>query len=223
MRGGEIIAVLGFIGSAGGDWLQDDKPGEAVGEIGLQLRSTCGGGGGEDCFINIKAASDTESLFATAFDVNFTSNLPGCVASGNGRANGPSLALTGCFSDQYLTINQAVTDDGGTRMFFDFTPSLTQGVWTEIQPGQRRFAFRSKSSGRELSSPAIREVTVALSESDVENPGGPYETTIASFAIAGDGAAWQGRFVGVSGMRLTRGNEVLELQRRQGSDTCLPL
>jgi hypothetical protein len=107
-------------------------------------------------------------------------------------------------------------------MFFDFTPSLAQGVWVEIQSEQRRFAFRSNTSGCELSGVPTREVTVALNESDVQNPGGPYETTIASFAIAGDGAAWQGRFVGVSGMRLTRGNEVLELQRRQGADTCPP-
>ena len=24
--GGEVVAVLGFLGSAGGSWLQDDKP-----------------------------------------------------------------------------------------------------------------------------------------------------------------------------------------------------
>lgn len=220
--GGEVIAVLGFIGSAGGDWLQDDKPGEAAGEVGLQLRSTCGVGGNQDCFINIQPASGADNLFATAFDVSFTSNLPGCAPSGNGRANGSRLTLTGCFSGRYVTINQAVSDDGATRMFFDFTPDLTQGVWVEIQSAQRRFAFKSNNAGCELSSSATRAVTVALNDSDVTIPGGPYETTIASFAIAGDGAAWQGRFVGVSGMRLTRGNEVLELERRQGSDTCPP-
>lgn len=217
--GGETVAVLGFIGSAGGNWLQDDKPGEAQGDVGLQLRSNCGGGN-DACVINIQPASGTESLFATDFDVSFTSNLPGCLASGTGRASGSRLTLTNCFSGQYATINQAVSDNGATRMFFDFTPSLAQGVWTEIHSGQRRFAFRNNDIGCELSGTTTRQVAVTLSESDVTNLGGPYETTISSFTIAGDGAAWQGRFVGVSGMRLTRGNEVLELQRRQGSDTC---
>lgn len=218
--GGETVAVLGFIGSAGGSWLQDDKPSEGPGEIGLQLRSSCGTGA-DDCFINIQPAGGSQSFYGDAFDVTFTSNLPGCATSGTGRASGTRLTLTGCFSGEYVTINQALSDDRATRMFFNFTPNLAQGVWVEIQAGQRRFAFISNGQGCELASPT-RLVTVALSPADIRNPAGPFETTISSFTIAGDGAAWQGRFVGVSGMRLTRGNEVLELERRSGSASCPP-
>jgi len=219
--GGEVVAVLGFIGSAGGSWLQDDKPAEGAGEVGLQLRSTCGAGA-EECFINIQPAAGSQSLYGEAFDVTFTSNLPGCATSGAGRASGTRLTLTGCFSGEYVTINQALSDDRATRMFFNFTPDLAQGVWVEIQTGQRRFAFISNGQGCELSSPTARQVTVVLNRSDIRNPAGPFETTISSFAIAGDATAWQGRFVGVSGMRLVRGNEVLELERRTGSASCPP-
>lgn len=219
--GGETVAVLGFIGSAGGSWFQDAKPAEGAGEVGLQLRSSCGAGA-DDCFINIQPAAGNQSLYAAAFDVTFTSNLPGCATSGTGRASAARLTLTGCFSGDYVNINQALSDDRATRMFFNFTPNLAQGVWSEIQSGQRRFAFISNGQGCELASPTARQVTVVLSPADIRNPAGPFETTISSFTIAGDGAAWQGRFVGVSGMRLVRGNEVLELERRAGSASCPP-
>ena len=218
--GGEIVAVLGFLGSAGGSWLQDDKPAEGPGEVGLQLRNTCGDGS-ETCFINIQPASGSQSLYAADFDVTFTSNLPGCATSGTGRASGTRLTLSGCFSGDYVNINQALSDDRTRRMFFNFTPDLTQGVWVEIQTGQRRFAFGSNADGCELTTPT-RPVAVVLSPADIRNPAGPFETTIASFTISGDGAAWQGRFVGVSGMRLSRGYEVLELQRQPGTGTCPP-
>ena len=54
--GGEIVAVLGFLGSAGGSWLQDDKPAEGPREVGLQLRNTCGDGS-ETCFIRTATAA----------------------------------------------------------------------------------------------------------------------------------------------------------------------
>ncbi len=216
--GGGALLLLGFIGSAGGSWLQDDKPGEAPGEIGLQLRSNCGAGSNEDCFVNIQPVGG-QDLFSANFDLSFTSNLPDCVASGTGQARGDRLELTGCFSGRYVNINQAVSDSAAVRMFFNFTPPLAQGVWVELQSGQRRFAFSDNSTGCELGPPKV-PVAVTLLSADIRNPAGPFETTISSFVIQGGGAAWSGKFVGVSGMRLTRGNEVLELERRQGGDTC---
>jgi hypothetical protein len=56
----------------------------------------------------------------------------------------------------------------------------------------------------------------------VQQPNGPFETTIPTFTIQGGGAPWQGRFVGISGLRLTRGTEVLELERRSGTANCPP-
>jgi hypothetical protein len=215
--GGETLALLGFIGAAGGDWLQDDQPDESSGQVGLQLRSTCGPGGNEACAINIQPVGG-QSLYATDFDLSFTSNLPGCVASGTGRASARRLTLTGCFTGEYLTINQALSDDRTVRMFFNFVPDLPQGVWTEIHSGQRRFVFVDNSTGCELGNPAI-PVSVNISPADITNPAGPFETTISSFTVQGS-APWQGRFDGVSAMRLTRGNEVLELQRRDTAGSC---
>ena len=220
--GGEVVALLGFIGSAGGDWLQDDKPNEQPGQVGLQLRRTCGPNSADACAINIQPVGGNESLFSTDFNVTFTSNLPGCPGNGTGRASGRRLVLTGCFTGEYVTINQSVSDDGATRMFFDFTPDLTQGIWHEIQQGQRRFGFNNDTDGCELTSPATTRVSLVVSRSDVQNPAGPFETTISTFTIQGGGAPWQGRFVGVSGLRLTRGTEVLELERRAGTANCPP-
>lgn len=211
--GGGALLVLGFIGSAGGDWVQDADASQA----GLQVRSTCGPGGNDDCVINIQPVGG-QDLYATAFDLTYTSNLPGCPANGAGTANGPRLELNGCFRGAYLNINQALSDSGTVRMFFNFTPPLNQGVWVELQQGMRRFAFTDNSSGCELGSPNT-PVAVNIVSADIRN-GGPFETTIQSFTIAGQGGAWSGTFVGVSGMRLTRGSEVLELQRQQGSATC---
>jgi len=218
--GGELIAVLGFIGSAGGSWLQDDQPSEQAGQVGLQLRSNCGQSGDADCFINIQPADGNERLYEQDFDLSYTSNLPGCATAGTGRASGKRLVLNGCFSGEYVTVNQALSDNAQVRMFFDFTPVLSEGIWVEIQEGRRRFGFNDDSRGCELTSPAATPVLVSVSRSQVRNPAGPFETTLSSFAIQGGGAAWQGRFVGISGLRLTRGNEVLELERRAGVHGC---
>ena len=69
--------MLGFVGSAGGDWKQDDLPAD-----GLQQRSTCGAGE-RRLPINIQPVGG-QNPFASDFDVSFTSNLPSCPASGTG-------------------------------------------------------------------------------------------------------------------------------------------
>ena len=212
--GGGALLVLGFIGSAGGDWIQDNP---AI--AGFQPLKTCGTAGDLQCGINIQPAGGTDVLYATAFDLSYNNaTLPGCPASGSGRANGRRLALDGCFSGEYVNINQAVSDNGAVRMFFDFTPDLAQGVWVELQQGMRRFAFSDNSAGCELGTVNV-PVAVNIASSNIL-AGSPLETTIVSFTIQGGGAAWSGKFVGVSGMRLTRSGEVLELERRQGSGSC---
>ena len=94
-------------------------------------------------------------------------------------------------------------------MFFNFTPPLNQGVWVELQQGQRRFAFTDNSTGCELGATKV-PVAVTVVSADIRNPAGPFETTVSSFVIQGAGAAWSGKFVGVSGLRMTRAGEVLE-------------
>lgn len=214
--GGGVLAVLGFIGSAGGLWQQDGDPAQP----GLQVLDTCGQFGNERCGVSVQpVGAGGAPLFSAAYDVTYNfATLRGCPVSGQGRADGRRLVLNGCFSGEFVTLNELLSDDGKTRMFLDFTPLLAGGVWVEIQGGQRRFAFTNNTSGCELTSPRLR-VTVVLRESNVTDPAGPFETTIQTFAIGND-TPWSGKFVGISGMRLTRGSEMMELERRPGNEAC---
>jgi len=225
--GGELIAAVAFIGSAGGDWNADGdstQPGQQDRELCANDVNGVGVPGTEQCRINITAANPP-ALYDSAFDVRYSGNLPGCPLdpTDGGRVDGKRINLPGCFAGEYVTINEAVSDSGDDRMFFDFVPSLTDGVWVEIQDERRRFAFTNSNddgtnttgTGCEFSAASLPAVTVVLANSNVDGPAGPFETTITSFTITGDAAgAWSGRFIGTSGMRLTRGDDVLKLERR---------
>lgn len=209
--GGESETELRFIGSVGGNWLADEQPADS--QPGLQLRDDCGAGDSDDCFVNIQPVG-APSLFDDSFDVSFTSNLPSCPGSGSGSVEGQRIRLTNCFSGRYRTINEALSDDGATRLFFDVVPDLSQGVWVEIEDERRRFKFSDNSRGCEVSASGSPAVAVTIVPSQVTNPAGPFETTIGAFTIAGRSGVWTGRFVGVSGMRLVRGDDELALERR---------
>jgi hypothetical protein len=213
--GGGALLVLGFIGSAGGSWTQDGDPNQP----GLQVLDTCGQFGGERCEVSVQPVGNGGApLFSSAYDITYSSaTLRDCPASGQGRVDGRRMVLDGCFSGEFVTLNEVLSDNGRVRMFVDATPFLQGGVWVELQNGQQRFAFKNNTDGCKLGAPPLR-VTVILRLSDIFN-GGPYETTIQTFAIGND-APYSGKFVGISAMRLTRGNEVLELERRPGNETC---
>jgi hypothetical protein len=223
--GGEVIAIVQFIGSAGGDWVVDDPT-----VAGFQPRSDCGTSQDQDCFVNLQI-DGVRSLYATGFGVTYTGNLPGCPAGSGadpakaGTVSGERISLPGCFSGRYLTINEALSDDGLVRAYFDSeAPNLTEGVWVEIQDGQRRFKFTSDPGTRtttdiggcELSAapPNALDMTVVAADLGA----GRLQTEITAFTVAGQ--TWSGRFVGISAMKLTRGSEVLELQRRDLPGTC---
>lgn len=218
--GGEVLAALSFIGSAGGDWRVDDPA-----LAGFQQRQNCGAQSNESCAINIQPIG-TQSLYASDFALSYTGNLPGCpaVARTDGRATGKRISLPGCFSGQYLTINEALSDDGTVRAFFDTSvPDLTTGVWVEIQDGRRRFKFKNNPvaqdvtaiQGCELTTPPTT-VTATVSAASID--AGRLQTTIAPFTIGTQ--TWSGEFVGLSGMRLVRSGEGLELERRNESGSC---
>lgn len=211
--GGDILAIVSFIGSAGGDWRFDDP---AV--AGFQQRSNCSPLGGSTlCRINIQPIGG-QDLFASDFALSYTGNLPGCpaVARTDGRATGTRINLPGCFSGNYVTINEALADNGIDRAFFDSAvPTLPQGVWVEIQDEQRRFKFTSNSAGCELTNPRTA-VAVTILPADLDVP--RLQTAITNFTVGGQ--TWTGSFTGMSGMRLTRGNDVMELERRNLPDNC---
>lgn len=219
---GELVAAVAFIGSAGGDWRLDRDSAQP----GLQEGADDCGDGDDPCTINI-AAENPPNLYASAFNVFYSGFLPGCPTSSSGtptgRIDGKRISLPGCFSGEYVTINEVLSDSGTTRMFFGADVQLTTGVWVEIQDEQRRFQFVDNdddgiiavNNGCEYSAAGRPAVRVVLNKARLTNAAGPFETTIASFTITGDaGGPWSGRFVGISAMRLTRGSSVLELQRR---------
>ena len=114
--GGEILAIVQFVGSVGGDWVIDDAA-----QSGFQQRSNCGAGGTEGCVVNIQPIG-TQNLFSPDLNVSYTGNLPGCppaVARTDGSISGNRITLPGCFSGQYLSINEALSDDGANRAYFD--------------------------------------------------------------------------------------------------------
>jgi hypothetical protein len=208
--GGDILAAVAFIGSAGGDWQIDGNA-----QPGLQLRSDCGAAGNEECTINISPVGGSpQDPFAKAFDVTYSGTMPGCAAvvGRTGRIDGKRISLPGCYTGEYVNANEALSDSG-IRAFFDFRPDLEPGIWVEIQDGQRRFKFTDNTAGCEYTAPTRPAVVVSVVNSQVRDAAGPFETTIGSFAIGG-AAAYSGVFVGVSGMSLRRGDEVLELERR---------
>lgn len=212
--GADILAIVSFVGSAGGDW-RFDNPQVA----GFQQRNNCGPGANEACRINIQPIG-TQSLFASDFAVSYTGNyVAGCPANTartDGSVSGTRIVLPGCFSGNYVTINEALADNGVDRAFFDSSPpQLAPGVWVEIQDEQRRFKFNNNSSGCELTTPRTA-VAVAIEFADLDVP--ITQTTITSFTVGG--ATYTGSFVGMSGMRLTRGSEVLELERRDLAAAC---
>jgi hypothetical protein len=218
--GGEIVAAVAFVGSAGGDWRVDAEP--AGSQPGLQQRDDCGDAEDEDCVVNIQPVGGP-SLFAPNFDLTYTSNLSTCPGSGTGRVQGERITLTGCFSGRYRTINEALSDDGTLRMFFDVDAGdldLTNGVWVEIEDEDRRFKFTEVDAGTglvagcEYTAAGAPAVAMTVVRSQVGNAAGPFETTIGAFTIAGRSGVWTGRFVGGSGLRLVQGDRELELERR---------
>ena len=51
------------------------------------------------------------------------------------------MTLTNRFTGQYVNVNQAVSDNGSIRMFFNFTPDLDAGHLGRDPGGKRRFVF----------------------------------------------------------------------------------
>lgn len=222
--GGEILAIVSFVGSAGGDWQVDDPA-----LAGFQSRSDCGVPANQDCAVNIQI-SGVRSLYGTDFNVTYTGNLPGCPSGSGadpakaGTVSGQRITLPDCFTGRYVTINEALSDDGSIRAFFDSeVPNLTEGVWVEIQDEQRRFKFTSDPfvrdttdvAGCELTSPATTPASLTVAAADI---GAGRLQTELTLTVAGE--VWSGSFEGISGMKLTRGTEVLALQRRDLAGGC---
>jgi len=228
--GGELLAIVSFVGSAGGDWQVDNPDLD-----GFQSLSDCGPAENEVCFVNIRRSADLD-LYAPDFAVTYFGNLEGCPpgpigegvpppgAEAEGTVAGDRITLPDCFTGRYVSINEALSDDGSIRAFFDSeVPNLTEGVWVEIQDEQRRFKFTSDPfvrettdiAGCELTSPATTPASITVVAANI---GAGRLQTELTLTVAGE--VWSGSFVGISGMTLTRGTELLALQRRDLAGSC---
>lgn len=218
--GGDVAAAVAFVGAVGGDFVSDD---DAVAPGVQQTR--CGGGA---CVITINPQVAPQDPFAVAFDVRYdnATGAPECAATGNGRIDGRDVRLTGCISGEFVNINQILASDG-RRWYRNASVDLVPGIWQDVPTGQRRFKFRVDDAGDpdrlftgcELTTPT-RVAEAVVRKSDVRTPGGALDTVISRFEVTGGGAAWTGRFDGISRLTLQRGAEVLELERKPGDAPC---
>jgi hypothetical protein len=219
--GGDILAAVAFIGSAGGDWRLDSGS-----EPGLQP-SNCDG---SSCQVNIQLANVNEPLFTSDFNVTYTSTLPDCPDSGTGRIEGKRVSLTGCLAGEYVSVNEVRTDSGQRFLFETFVPDFTTGIWVEIEDERRRFKFVAATTdvnddtvsivtGCELTTPAVTPAAMRVVRATflLDPPPDPFTTRIEQFVI-GTTQPWTGRFIGISGLEYRRGNEVLKLERRRDAD-----
>lgn len=210
--GDESLTFAQFVGSAGGTWLVDDGTTPA-----FQQRRDCGAQGDEGCFISYKVIG-TQSLFSSDLKISYSGNLPGCPGTprNDGTVSGKRVALPGCFSGEYVTINELVSSDGNIQAYSDGAPpDLSVGVWGEVG-GNRRFKFTGNGTGCELTTSTRIPVSVSLSPANL--PLAILETTISALFIGNQ--LWRGAFEGMSGIRLTSGDGSLWLDRRDEFGEC---
>jgi len=216
--GGDVIAVLGALGAAGGNYPLDANSATAK----LETRPSDPNNPNSDPLaitITIDGAAQGQlgqNLFDESFPVTVVSGSLGGADCTNtkGTVTGDRLDLGSCFRGRYENVNRVVSDDGKVVLRFDqFNPNLSTGIWVDIQNTSRRIKFTSNSAGCELkgSAPTGNQVTVVQVDS---NPNTGVYNSVQNFTIGSK--VWAtGEYVGASGLRLTGTPEMLELERRR--------
>jgi len=215
---GEVVALLGYVGAAGGIYFVDADKKTAAREP-----RDCGAFGECQIFLSVGNATN-EELYLSTFPVTANGDL----GSGNcnnvtGTISGKKLQLPGCFSGEFKSVSEVLSDDGNTRLLFNFFPNFTEGVWTDINNAKYRIKFIGtngvQASGCELDDVTKTPLTLNYLNPDID--AGVY-ASIQGVNINRPGGveAWNAEYVGTGGLRLTRGAVVRELQRRVGSDAC---
>jgi hypothetical protein len=220
-------AVVGFLGTGGGQYFQDDPQ-----VTGFQPVDC----GGQPCALTlaVDAPPDPNTgvpapvLFGASYAIKASGELPNC-SNASGRVEGRRVTIGSCFSGQYASVNELVSDDGKLHLFNDFFPDMTTGVWVDVNDSSRRYKFiafaNSTATGCEITSSGSRAATMSVVVSNYGtvafDPGTPLipATRIDSLAVQG-GDRWTGDFVGASGMRLSNGAVSIDLERRNETASC---
>jgi hypothetical protein len=215
---GEVIAVLGYAGAAGGIYtVDDDKT-----TVALEHRA-CAGGGDCNLFLNVGNATNAE-LYQSTFPVTASGDLgSGNCGNVTGTISGRKLQLPGCFSGEFKSVSEVVSDDGNMRLLFSFFPNFTDGAWFDINNAKYRIKFTG-TNGVQASGCELDDVTKTPTTLDYLNPdldAGVY-ASIQNVKIIRPGGVetWAAEYFGTAGLRLTRGTLVRELQRRSVNETC---
>ena len=139
-----------------------------------------------------------------------------------GTVDGDRLDLGSCFQGRFAKVNKVVSNDGRQVLLFGtFFPSLSSGIWVDIDQPSRRVKFVNDGSGCEFVNGAAtgRLATITLQSADLSN--GVYDDVLG-FQL-GDQTWSAGDFAGISGLRLTGAPGTLQLQRVRDTDpatTC---
>lgn len=229
--GGEVLSILGYIPAAGGQYSINDN---AAGGFTERRCFSTALGSDDRCGLslaptqNTAGNADTEALYASRYSVTASGQLrddDSACANLTGTVDGPLLSLGSCFTGRFENPNKVVATDGsGITLVVDFFPRMADGVWVDIHDRTRRFKFDNNASGCELSAAGERQVDLNITASDVTNSNGfgvIAETVMAAFTVqrVGGPETWSGRFVGASGLRLTRNGQTLEIERRRDTTT----
>ena len=200
--------VLGFVGSAGGDWKQDDlRPPTACSSVAPGCRRH------RRLFHQHPAGRRAEPVRERLRRElhQQPAELPGQRQWAPAVKRMTPTPTVSPASTSTSTVR--CRDNGSIRMFFNFTPSLTQASGSRTR-GKRRFVFpiHRSTTPRAAANHVAGEHAGGHRDQPRRHhcPAGPFETTIASSRCKA--AARRGRAVcRRSGMRLTRGSEKPEM------------
>jgi len=223
--GGGELAILGYIGAAGGSYVIDATPATAA--VDEQL---CGA---SDSSLSIvpDPSVDFFNYYASSYAITANGNLgSGNCSNRAGTVNGAAVSIPGCFTGSFRNVNELLSSDGQTLLRysgFNFNSTrLTEGVWTDLArenyriklSGQTVGSTSGTATGCALNGSASEAVSVTFTTADNNSPSTGRLASVDTVTIGG--LSWSAEMVGVSGLRLTRGGTVMQLARRTGSDTC---
>lgn len=160
-------------------------------------------------------------LYASGYDVYVANTNGPLVASckgASGRVQGDRVTIAGCFTGRYVNINYLLSDDGTKALFHTITPDLIAGLWVDLQDSSHSVKFAGQNTACEYAGGTKRPASYQVRGASVTQAGSgdPIEMTTAgltSLVVTG-GRTWTGEFVGISGLRLTSGTTIVDLQRR---------
>lgn len=224
--GGELLALLPYVGAIGGSWqvagnnaervqfnefpIYSPGPYDLTGSYTTTAKPACGAAGGATAPITARLDGTALSLFA----------------AGN--------AATPCLTGQSTNVTTLRLSNGQTYRN-DFSPDLAQGMWVDVSDARNsyRFTFNGQQANGDLtvlrgcakgSNVSSNATSVSFRRSDIaavpEVEAGVSELFIVR---AGQAERWtSGKFLGVSLLEFKSPTATLQLERRRDDAAATP-